>query len=228
MPGRRQENHRSHPRHLPHPHIFPLLARLFIPFPLSITVPNKSRWYNTTYVMFATTTLLLPMSKLGMCPQTLPLASSVEMAVEILEAMDESVVARKSVEIIVQYLKDFRSPNNSTNGTQVATPPSQENADAAMLVGTGTGTEQGAGHAGIGIDIPVCFCFLFVYVLRCYCADVDVFRNGRMGLGFLIIRLMGLHGCLMIWVGFLCWIIDSIEYTYFTMFSQAFSRGMSS
>lgn len=109
--------------------------------------------------MFATTTLLLPMSKLGMCPQTLPLASSVEMAVEILEAMDESVVARKSVEIIVQYLKDFRAPNNSTNGTQVVTTPSHGDADPAASVwsGTGTGTEQGTGQAGIGIDIPVCF-----------------------------------------------------------------------
>lgn len=111
--------------------------------------------------MFATTTLLLPMSKLGMCPQTLPLASSVEMAVEILESMDESVVARKSVEIILQYLKDFRAPNNSTDGTQIAITPSQENADQAAFVGTGTGTEHGAGQAGIGIDIPVCFCFSF-------------------------------------------------------------------
>ncbi|RHZ60795.1 uncharacterized protein CDV56_104166 [Aspergillus thermomutatus] len=66
-------------------------------------------WYNTTYVMFATSTLLLPMSKLGLCDETIPLLRSVEMAVEILEAMDESVVAKKSVEIIKHYLKDFRS-----------------------------------------------------------------------------------------------------------------------
>lgn len=32
-----------------------------------------------------------------------------------------------------------------------------------------------------------------------------------MGSGFLIIHSMGLHGCLMIWVGFLCWIIDSVQ-----------------
>jgi hypothetical protein len=31
------------------------------------------------------------------------------MAVEVLEAMEESVVAKKSVEIIKHYLKDFRS-----------------------------------------------------------------------------------------------------------------------
>lgn len=172
----------------------------YVPSPspsLPIINSNKSRWYNTTYVMFATTTLLLPMSKLGMCPQTLPLASSVEMAVEILEAMDESVVARKSVEIIVQYLKDFRAPNNSTNGTQVATTPSQGDADPAASVWTGTGTEQGTGQAGIGIDIPVCDCFS-LRLCMCVVADGDVIRNGRTGSGFLIIRLMGLHGCLMI------------------------------
>lgn len=77
-------------------------------------------WYNTTYVMFATSTLLLPMSKLGMCAETMPLLRSVEMGVEILEAMEESVVARKSVEIIRQYLREFRtSSNQQTSSTGV-------------------------------------------------------------------------------------------------------------
>jgi hypothetical protein len=71
-------------------------------------------WYNTTYIMFATSTLLLPMSKLGICPDTLPLRRSVEMAVEILEAMDESVVARKSVEIIKHYLNEFQASEAQT------------------------------------------------------------------------------------------------------------------
>jgi hypothetical protein len=82
--------------------------------------------------MFATSTLLLPMSKLGMCTDTMPLLRSVEMGVEILESMDESVVARKSVEIIRQYLRDFRAsgaqqpasggPGDGTEGL----PPSAE------------------------------------------------------------------------------------------------------
>ena len=71
------------------------------------TLILSDRWYNTTYVMFATSTLLLPMVKLGMCPETIPLRRSVEMALEILEAMDESVVARKSVDLIKRYLKEF-------------------------------------------------------------------------------------------------------------------------
>lgn len=56
---------------------------------------------------------------------------------------------------------------------------------------------------------------MFMFPLRfcvcvCVIADGDVIRNGRMGSGFLIIRLMELHGCLMIWVGYLCWIIDLV------------------
>ncbi|OQD76164.1 hypothetical protein PENDEC_c005G04904 [Penicillium decumbens] len=66
-------------------------------------------WYNKTYVMFATSTFLLPMSKLGMCAKAMPLLRSVEVSVETLEAMDESAVARKSVAIIRQYLREFKA-----------------------------------------------------------------------------------------------------------------------
>ncbi|KAJ5647919.1 hypothetical protein N7490_004291 [Penicillium lividum] len=101
-------------------------------------------WYNTTYVMFATSTLLLPMSKLGMCEDTMPLLHSVEMGVEILEAMEESVVARKSVEIIRQYLREFRS------SAQVATGIGGENGFMAS-------GEPGPGQPGPGqpgFEIP--------------------------------------------------------------------------
>lgn len=103
--------------------------------------------------MFATTTLLLPMSKLGMCPQTLPLARSVEMAVELLEAMDESIVARKSVDIITHYLRDFRASNN-TQPVATSTPTQSENTDSTFVA------EPGPGQPGF--DIPVC-----LYVLSC-------------------------------------------------------------
>ncbi|KAJ6115653.1 hypothetical protein N7523_006070 [Penicillium sp. IBT 18751x] len=96
-------------------------------------------WYNTTYVMFATSTLLLPMSKLGMCAETMPLLRSVEMGVEILEAMDESVVARKSVEIIRQYLRDFRA-----SGAQPPAAGTEVSEDMA-------GNEPGIGN---GLEIP--------------------------------------------------------------------------
>ncbi|KAI2792871.1 hypothetical protein POX_b02914 [Penicillium oxalicum] len=97
-------------------------------------------WYNTTYVMFATSTLLLPMSKLGMCAETIPLLRSVETGVEILESMDESVVARKSVEIIRQYLRDFRAsgqqPAASVAGASTGEPA------VPLETGQGTGPTQ--------------------------------------------------------------------------------------
>ena len=77
--------------------------------------------------MFATSTLLLPMSKLGMCDETMPLLRSVEMGVEILEAMEESVVARKSVEIIRQYLREFRA-----SGAQHMATENGEHRDMAV------------------------------------------------------------------------------------------------
>lgn len=46
-----------------------------------------------------------------------------------------------------------------------------------------------------------------------------------MGSGFLIIRLMGLHGCLMIWVGFLCWIID-LAVSLSAQISRRHSQGL--
>lgn len=123
----------------------------------------ETRWYNTTYIMFATTTLLLPMSKLGMCPQTLPLARSVEMAVELLEAMDESIVARKSVDIIAHYLREFRASNN-TQHVATSTPTHSENTDSTFVA------EPGPGQPGF--DIPVCVCILFVsLVVRVAVAD---------------------------------------------------------
>lgn len=81
--------------------------------------------------MFATAALLLPLSKLGMSSDiTPPLLRSVEMAVEILEAMDESVVAQKSAAMVKNYLVDLRASatqseagdtgNDSTNGTTSA------------------------------------------------------------------------------------------------------------
>lgn len=82
------------------------------------------------------------MSKLGMCAETMPLLRSVEMGVEILEAMEESVVARKSVEIIRQYLRDFRA-----SGTQ----PQAAGAEGAKGANDMAGNESGTGH---GFEIP--------------------------------------------------------------------------
>lgn len=105
------------------------------------------------------------MSKLGMCDRTIPLARSVEMAVEILEAMDESVVARKSVDIIMHYLREFRASNNSSSSNTgnpndstaqaIATPAPSDTTIAPALVDAETAVGPGPGQPGF--DIPVRF-----------------------------------------------------------------------
>ncbi|CAL5866339.1 uncharacterized protein PFLUO_LOCUS547 [Penicillium psychrofluorescens] len=82
------------------------------------------------------------MSKLGMCGETMPLLRSVEMGVEILEAMDESVVARKSVEIIRHYLREFRA----SDAQQSSASGAEGEAEAP------TPTDQGLGQSAF--DIP--------------------------------------------------------------------------
>lgn len=92
---------------------------------------NFHRWYNTTYVMFAASSLLLYVTRVRTPTQCPPIVKSIEMAVEILEAMDDSVVARKSADIVKQTLKEARgttidsviSPSNPQSGMQ--TPISQ-------------------------------------------------------------------------------------------------------
>ncbi|KAL2856290.1 RmlC-like cupin [Aspergillus pseudodeflectus] len=77
-------------------------------------------WYNTTYITFATSTLLLPLSRPGFNlnldheldsvlhhDRLSSIHNSVRKAIDILEATDESVVARKSAEIIRYYLREF-------------------------------------------------------------------------------------------------------------------------
>jgi len=104
------------------------------------TVANRLRWYNTTYVMFAASSLLLYVTRV-LTPTQCPLAvRSIEMAVEILEAMDDSIVARKSAEIVKQTLKEARgttidsviAPSNSQSGVQ--TPVAQTFSNGFMDV----------------------------------------------------------------------------------------------
>lgn len=69
------------------------------------------RWYNTTYIMFAVTNLLLPLSRKSLSflapMETTLLIDGVNKSIEILEAMDESVVAQESVEIVKNHLRDY-------------------------------------------------------------------------------------------------------------------------
>jgi len=81
--------------------------------------------------MFAASSLLLYVTRVRTPTQCPPIVKSIEMAIEILEAMDDSVVARKSADIVKQTLKEARgttidsviSPSNPHSGMQ--TPISQ-------------------------------------------------------------------------------------------------------
>jgi hypothetical protein len=79
------------------------------------------RWYNTTYVMFAVSVLLLYVSRVRTPAQSPSVVKSIEMAVEILDAMDESVVAQKSAEIIRHSLKEAIKASVETVSAPTAT-----------------------------------------------------------------------------------------------------------
>ncbi|KAL4981088.1 fungal-specific transcription factor domain-containing protein [Aspergillus desertorum] len=101
-------------------------------------------WYNTTYVTFATSTLLLPLShsvshlhshstsppnqiSKDIVIDIKSLTRSVEKAIEILEATDESVVTRKCAEIIRYYLREFQLRNGSGSWSGNESQPQHQN-----------------------------------------------------------------------------------------------------
>ncbi|PGH02031.1 hypothetical protein AJ80_08925 [Polytolypa hystricis UAMH7299] len=85
----------------------------------------RTWWYNTTYVMFAATIILLYVSR-AKSPTTTPLIEFLDMAVEILGAMDESVVAKNSAEIIKRHLNDIKCP-------ELASQPAESSNGAVPL-----------------------------------------------------------------------------------------------
>ncbi len=93
---------------------------------------------------------------------------SIEKAIEILEATDESVVTRKCAEIIRCYLREFQARDTHTCGRStdsVGGFNGQEGTGTAMgwvgaSANAGAGAElgEGFGFAGGGgeFDVPVC------------------------------------------------------------------------
>ncbi|KAH8883540.1 hypothetical protein GQ53DRAFT_732448 [Thozetella sp. PMI_491] len=71
----------------------------------------RTWWYNTTYIMVATAALLSYIKRVRSGPVS-SLVRWVEMAMEILDAMDESVVARKCAEILRAHLKEVEDTRN--------------------------------------------------------------------------------------------------------------------
>lgn len=68
----------------------------------------RTWWDNTTHVLFATAVLLLHASRGGQRDRRPVVAPQVDVAVDILEAMDECVVARKSANIIRRMLAQVK------------------------------------------------------------------------------------------------------------------------
>lgn len=94
---------------------------IFLP-PGLLTNELVCRWYNTTYIMFAVTNLLLlllrgPTSLVDYLEAN-TLRDSVKKTIEILEAMDESVVARKSVEIVKSHFKEYCDGDEASQNQQ--------------------------------------------------------------------------------------------------------------
>ncbi|KAM0268935.1 hypothetical protein ACHAPA_004535 [Fusarium lateritium] len=73
----------------------------------------RTWWYNTTYITIAASVLLLYESrtKERSATSNLPL---IETAIEILEVMDESIVARNAAEVIRHFVQELNAAPNGT------------------------------------------------------------------------------------------------------------------
>lgn len=84
---------------------------------------------------------------------------SIEKAIEILEATDESVVTRKCAEIIRCYLREFQARDTHTcgRGTDSVDGFGGQEGTGAAMGWLGASANAGAGAAGGGeFDVPVC------------------------------------------------------------------------
>jgi hypothetical protein len=90
---------------------------------------DRDRWYNTTYVLFAASILLLLLktNTTTVLRQRSSLLKSVDLAVEILEAMDESFVAKRLAELISRNLKEVKDATVETSSFATHTNPNWYN-----------------------------------------------------------------------------------------------------
>lgn len=81
-----------------------------------------ARWYNTTYITIAASVLLLYESRTKERSPTNTLAL-IETAIEILDVMDESIVARNAAEVIRHFVRELNAVPIGTSdySTQDAT-----------------------------------------------------------------------------------------------------------
>ncbi|KAL4916863.1 RmlC-like cupin domain-containing protein [Aspergillus aurantiobrunneus] len=132
-------------------------------------------WYNTTYVTFATSTLLLYLShslssaskhkELVRDPTPSAITPSIEQAIEILEATDESVVTRKCAELIRYYLREFQARGGESHersrglrdGGPVSVPVVGDESSTTWAGVQADANVEGSGHGYPGggeFDVP--------------------------------------------------------------------------
>lgn len=82
------------------------------------SLTQSGRWYNTTYITIAASVLLLHESQAKGGPAAGNMAL-IRMAVEILEVMDESVVARNAAEVIRRFMRELDASTGSSERSDV-------------------------------------------------------------------------------------------------------------
>lgn len=93
----------------------------------------RSWWYNTTYILYAASIILSYATQSAPADEKPELFKLIEMAVEVLEAMDECFVASKAGEMIKQALLNTRDQMSTTQQPMAANydlqPPDAATAD---------------------------------------------------------------------------------------------------
>jgi hypothetical protein len=95
---------------------------------------KSARWYNTTYITIAASVLLLYKSRTKERSPTSTLAL-IETAIEILEVMDESIVARNAAEVIRHFVRELNTVPNGTSDDSMLDATSMANVQQAPTPG---------------------------------------------------------------------------------------------
>ncbi|KAF4986357.1 hypothetical protein FGRMN_10884 [Fusarium graminum] len=95
----------------------------------------RTWWYNTTYITIAASVLLLYESRTKERSPTSTLAL-IETAIEILDVMDESIVARNAAEVIRHFVRELNAVPVTTSDDPLLDATSLENLQHAPTPGT--------------------------------------------------------------------------------------------
>jgi hypothetical protein len=93
-----------------------------------------ARWYNTTYITIAASVLLLYESRTKERSPTSTLAL-IETAIEILDVMDESIVARNAAEVIRHFVRELNTVPIVTSDYSTQDATSMSNVQQAPTPG---------------------------------------------------------------------------------------------